>query len=115
MTNSIFTMPKPYNEPVMFAPGSSERDALSAELGRQMADQVEIPVIINGEEIKTGDVRDVVCPHDHAHVLGKVNMAGEKEIKAAVDAALSAKAGLGGHGVAGACGSLSEGRRFDFR
>ena len=63
MTNSIFIIPKPYNEPVkMYAPGSPERGALSAALGRQMADQVEIPVIINGEEIKTGDVRDVVCP-----------------------------------------------------
>ena len=55
MTNSIFTIPKPYNEPVKsYAPGSSERSALSAELGRQMATRVEIPVIVNGEEIKTG-------------------------------------------------------------
>ena len=93
MANSVFKVPKPYNEPVKsYAPGSPERGVLSAELGRQMATQVEIPVIINGEEIKTGDVRDVVCPHDHGHVLGKVHMAGEKEIKAAVDASLAAKA-----------------------
>nr|WP_321401618.1 L-glutamate gamma-semialdehyde dehydrogenase [uncultured Desulfobacter sp.] len=93
MTNSVFTIPKPYNEPVkMYAPASTERALLSLELDRQMASQVEIPVIINGEEIKTGEVRDVVCPHDHGHVLGKVHLAGEKEVKAAVDAALSAKA-----------------------
>ena len=69
MTNSIFTIPRPYNEPVKsYAPGSPERSALSAELRRQMATQVEIPVIVNGEEIKTGDVRNVVCPHDHGHL-----------------------------------------------
>ncbi|WP_321494601.1 L-glutamate gamma-semialdehyde dehydrogenase [uncultured Desulfobacter sp.] len=92
MANSIYTIPTPYNEPVKsYAPGSPERGALSAELSRQMAIQVDIPVIVNGEEIKTGDVCNVVCPHDHGHVLGKVHMAGEKEIKAAVQAALSAK------------------------
>lgn len=92
MTNSVFTLPDPYNEPIKaFAPGSPERSMLKAELDRQMADRVEVPVIINGKPVKTGDVQDIVCPHDHGHVLGSFHKAGDDEIHAAIDAALAAK------------------------
>lgn len=92
MTNSVFTLPDPYNEPIKaFAPGSPERSMLKAELDRQMADRVEVPVIINGKPVHTGDVQDIVCPHDHGHVLGSFHKAGDDEIHAAIDAALAAK------------------------
>ncbi|MCG8684188.1 MAG: aldehyde dehydrogenase family protein, partial [Desulfobacterales bacterium] len=92
MTNSIYTLPQPYNEPVKsYAPGSPEREALSAELARQMGTRVQVPVVINGQAVITEDKRDIVCPHDHGHVLGQVHMAGEDQIQDAVNAALAAK------------------------
>ncbi|MDD9303201.1 MAG: L-glutamate gamma-semialdehyde dehydrogenase [Desulfobacter sp.] len=92
MTNSVFTLPNPYNEPVKtFAPGSPERARLKAELDRQLGERVDVPVIINGECLETKDVREIVCPHDHGHILGHVHMADEGQIRAAVDAAMAAK------------------------
>lgn len=91
--NSVISLPEPYNEPVkQFAPGSPERAALKAELDRQLNTRVDVPVIINGEAVYTGNVQDMVCPHDHGHVLGQFHKAGEPEIRAAVAAALAAKA-----------------------
>lgn len=93
MSNTVPTIPTPHNEPVKtFAPGAPERAALKAELDRQLAATVEIPVIINGQPVFTGDVRSVTCPHDHGHVLATCHMASEKEIREAADAALAAKA-----------------------
>ncbi len=93
MSNHIPVIPNPYNEPIKgFAPGSPERAALKAELDRQLAEVVEIPVIIGGKPVFTGNIQEVTSPHDHGHVLAKCHMAGEKEIRAAVDAALAAKA-----------------------
>jgi 1-pyrroline-5-carboxylate dehydrogenase len=92
MMNSVFTLPAPYNEPVKtFAPGSPERRQLMAELERQMDVQVEAPVIINGRPVHTGNVQDIVCPHDHGHVLGRFHKADEDQIHAAVGAAMAAK------------------------
>jgi 1-pyrroline-5-carboxylate dehydrogenase len=92
MTNSVYTLPVPYNETVKaYAPGSPERDALKAELDRQLNDSVDVPVIINGEAVRTGNVHDIVCPHDHGKKLGSFHMAGEDEIQAAIEAAMAAK------------------------
>jgi len=93
MSNHVPIIPPPYNEPVKsFAPKSPERLALKAELDRQLAHTVEIPVIIGGKPVFTGNVQDVTCPHDHGHVLARCHMAGEQEIQAAVAASLAAKA-----------------------
>jgi 1-pyrroline-5-carboxylate dehydrogenase len=78
-------IPRPHNEPVLgYAPGSPERASLKAALDR-MADQtVEIPVIIGGEEIRTGDLHNVVSPHEHHRVLAKAHHADEKLVAKAV-------------------------------
>ena len=52
---------------------------------------VEIPLIINGKEVKTGNTKEIRAPHNHDLVLGKYHMAGEKEVNQAVEAALTAK------------------------
>ena len=51
---------------------------------------VEVPCIINGEEIFTGNVVEQVMPHDHSHVIARVHLAGEKEINDAIQASLDA-------------------------
>ena len=92
MSNGIFSVPKDYNEPIhSYLPGSAERDSLKAELDRQSAEIVDIPLVIGGREIFTDSVKDVVMPHDHRHVIARCSIAGEAELKAAIDAALEAK------------------------
>lgn len=91
MPNAIFQLDPPVNEPILsYAPGSSERESIVARLGELRADIIEIPLIIGGQEIRTGRLAECRCPHDHRHVLARYHLAGEKEIALAVDAANTA-------------------------
>ena len=91
MRNAIINFPLPQNEPVKgYLKGSPERVALEAELERQKNIVVDIPVIIGGKEIRTGDTGEVRCPHDHKHVLATYHKVGEKEIQLAIDTAMEA-------------------------
>ncbi len=91
MNNSVFRFDVPQNEPVLdYAPGSPERARLEAELARQAATEIEIPLIIGGREVRTGRTRPVVMPTDHGHVLARAHMAGPAEVKQAIEAALAA-------------------------
>jgi 1-pyrroline-5-carboxylate dehydrogenase len=91
MNNSIINFPLPANEPVKaYMPGSPERVALEKELERQSKLVVEIPIIIGGKEIRTGDMGEVSCPHDHKHVIARYHKVGKKEVEMAVDAAMKA-------------------------
>ncbi|BDU75160.1 L-glutamate gamma-semialdehyde dehydrogenase [Mesoterricola sediminis] len=93
MTNALFNLPDSHNEPaVSYAPGSPERARLKAELDRQYNQVLDIPLIIGGEEVRTGNLLTAVCPHEHGHVLAHVHQAGEAEIHLAIQAALDAKA-----------------------
>lgn len=92
MPNAYFTIAKPANDPFKsYLPGSPERAELKAELARQSAQVVKIPLIIGGKEVWTDKTIQVTIPHDHQHVIAECCMAGEKELKMAVDAALAAK------------------------
>jgi 1-pyrroline-5-carboxylate dehydrogenase len=91
MNNSVFQFDAPQNEPVFdYAPGSPEREALLAELERQASAEIELPLIIDGEEVRTGRLRPVVMPCDHGHVLARCHQAGEAEVRRAAEAALAA-------------------------
>ncbi|MBP9018331.1 MAG: L-glutamate gamma-semialdehyde dehydrogenase [Bacteroidales bacterium] len=93
MNNSINNFPLPANEPVLkYLNGSPERIALEKELERQSSTVVEIPLIINGKEVFTGNTAKVVMPHNHSHTLAVYHKAGEKEVKMAIDAAMKAHA-----------------------
>ncbi len=91
MVNSIPTPPTPINEPVLsYLKGSSERSSLEQELDRQSGEVLEIPCIINGEEVWTNNIVEQVVPHNHSHVLARVHLAGPNEIKAAIESNLEA-------------------------
>jgi 1-pyrroline-5-carboxylate dehydrogenase len=80
--------PVPENEPILdYAPGSLERDELKAKLTTMAADEIEIPLVIGGREVRTGDTVEAVMPHDHRHVLGRWHRAGAQEAEAAIRAA----------------------------
>ncbi len=92
MNNAYFKIHEPKNEPIFgYMPGSKEKAALKAELKRQSETVVKIPLIIGGEEIYTENTVKITMPHDHHHVIAECSMAGEKELKMAIDAAMAAK------------------------
>ena len=91
MNNAVLTFPTPANEPVKtYLAGSPERTALEAELERQSNIVVDIPIIIGGKEIRTGNTGEVRCPHDHKHLLATYHKVGEKEIQLAIETAMKA-------------------------
>ena len=92
MTNGIFKVPDPKNEPILsYGPGSPEKKAVKEQLNELKNKQIEIPIIIGGKEIKTSNLADCRCPHDHNHLLATYHKAGEKEVDQAVQAALTAR------------------------
>ncbi len=92
MFNGIFHIPQPANEPCLqYAPGSPERADLTAKLKEMLNNQVEVPMIIGGEQVHSGNLADIRCPHDHRHVLGKYHQADAEYAIKAVDAAEKAK------------------------
>lgn len=83
--------PLPTNEPLnSYAPGTAERAALKAELKRQSEQTLEIPLIINGKEVKTGNFGEIRAPHNHSLLLAKYHMPGPDEVKMAIDGCLAA-------------------------
>jgi len=92
MNNANFEFREPKNEPILsYAPGTPERKLLQEELERQYKKTVEIPLIIGGKEVKTGNLGKVVMPTEHGHVLATYHKVGEKEVKMAIEAAMKAK------------------------
>ncbi|MEI6748869.1 MAG: L-glutamate gamma-semialdehyde dehydrogenase [Bacteroidales bacterium] len=91
MNNAIFVYDYPANEPVKsYAPGSPERKELQAELDKQSQAEIDIPLIIGGKEVRTGDLGKVSMPHDHGHILARYHKASAKEVKMAIESALKA-------------------------
>jgi 1-pyrroline-5-carboxylate dehydrogenase len=92
MFNGIFHIPAPVNEPCLqYAPGSKERVELKAKLKEMLGQQVDVPMIIDGEEVRSGKLADIRCPHDHQHLLGRYHQADAHIVTKAVDAAERAK------------------------
>ncbi len=92
MSNAIFNIPLPPNDPISsFKPGSKEKESLKARMEELKNQQIEIPIIIGGKEIKTGKTGKCVIPHDHKKVIGVYHKAGEKEVNMAIKAALDAR------------------------
>jgi 1-pyrroline-5-carboxylate dehydrogenase len=90
--SGISNIPHPRNEPVLsYGPGTAERAALKAALGAVGSQAIEIPVVVGGREVRTGDTHDVVSPHCHRRVLARVHQADGATIAAAVKAAVEAQ------------------------
>jgi len=79
------------NEPIkLFLPGSEERISLQKEYDKLSEKKIDIPVIINGEKIKTGDLGECVMPHDHQRVLATYHKANEELVNQAIESSLNA-------------------------
>jgi 1-pyrroline-5-carboxylate dehydrogenase len=91
MSNAIFPLAAPANEPVRaYAPGSPEKKSLKKRLDAMLAEEIEIPILIGGQEVRTGNTAKAVCPHDHRHALATYHQAGAAEVAAAAAAAKAA-------------------------
>jgi len=89
--NGRLNVPVPTNEPARsYAPGTPERDSIKARLALMESEQVDIPLIIDGKEIRTGSTSNAVMPHRHSHVLATSHRGGADEIKSAIKAATDA-------------------------
>ncbi|MCK4857460.1 MAG: L-glutamate gamma-semialdehyde dehydrogenase [candidate division Zixibacteria bacterium] len=87
-----YWLAKPANEPVYsYAPGTPERLRLQAALAELEKMEIDIPLVIGGREIRTGETVKITAPHDHSLVLGHYHRGGKAEITAAIDAALTAQ------------------------
>ena len=87
-TPGIFRPPKPVNEPVKdYAPGSPEREELRRRLDQMQSERIELPLVIGGEEVETGETAEVVMPHKKSHVLADVHQGGPSEVERAIEAA----------------------------
>jgi 1-pyrroline-5-carboxylate dehydrogenase len=92
MFNGIFHVPQPVNEPIwQYAPGTPQREALARELIRQQNTPVEIPMLIDGREVYSGDRVEIRCPHDHSRLLGWYHRGTSEHAELAVKAANRAR------------------------
>jgi 1-pyrroline-5-carboxylate dehydrogenase len=92
MSQGVYRVPLPVNEPVLsYAPGSEERAALKARIAALAGQELEIPLVIGGREVRTGRLADVRAPHRHAHRLARFHQAGPAEVEAAIAAARAAR------------------------
>jgi len=89
--NRSIQIPTPYNEPILdYAPGSPERAELEATLDRLAGSKVDIPLLIGGREVRTGDTHTITAPHDHSLELGQWHAAGRVEVEQAIESAVEA-------------------------
>ncbi|MBV8257422.1 MAG: aldehyde dehydrogenase family protein, partial [Actinobacteria bacterium] len=90
-THGIFRVPEPVNEPVLgYEPGSPEREQLRRRLDELQGERFDLPLVIGGEEVRTGDTFEAVMPHRRSHVLASVHKGGAAEVERAIEAAAEA-------------------------
>ena len=92
MLKGFFNVPKAVNEPVKsYAPGSPERAKVAETYKTMWNSQVEVPLYIGSEEIKTGNTKKMSAPHDHQHIVGVYHQADKALVEKAITEALEAR------------------------
>jgi 1-pyrroline-5-carboxylate dehydrogenase len=92
MSNAIFKVPTPKNEPILnYAAGSKERKDLKDAIELARNQQIEIPMYIGGQEVFTQHRKPITPPHDHQHILGYFHEGDVSDVEQAIQAALNAK------------------------
>ena len=92
MNNAFFEVPMPINEPILnYTPGSKEKKELLDTIKEFKSKPKDIPMYINGEEIKTNNKIKITAPHNHKLILGHFNEGDESHVVKAIDSAMNAK------------------------
>jgi 1-pyrroline-5-carboxylate dehydrogenase len=90
--SAVVSPPPAYNEPVRaYLPGSAERASLQRTLDRMAGERIDLPSVIGGRDVRTGELAPSVMPHRHSHVLGDIHKGGAAEAGRAVEAAMKAR------------------------
>jgi 1-pyrroline-5-carboxylate dehydrogenase len=92
MGKGFFKVPVAINEPVKsYKPGSEEREEVLLTYNTMLSKTIDVPMYINGENVKSGNTETMHPPHDHKHVLGTYHTAQKEHIKSAISTALEAR------------------------
>ena len=92
MNNAFFEVPMPINEPILnYTPGSKEKKELLDTIKEFKSKPKDIPMCINGEEIKTNNKIKITAPHNHKLILGHFNEGDESHVVKAINSAMNAK------------------------
>ena len=92
MINARVNVPTPINEPVLlYAPGSSEKNELKLKLDEFAGQQIEIPLVIGGAEVRTGNLGQCILPHDHRHAIASFHKGNTETVNQAIAAAAEAR------------------------
>ena len=92
MARGFFNVPKAVNEPVKgYAPGSPEREEVLTTYKAMFNSNIDVPMHINGKEVRTENKKNITPPHDHKHVVGQYHTADKKHIDEAIATALAAR------------------------
>ncbi|TCV06727.1 delta-1-pyrroline-5-carboxylate dehydrogenase [Sphingobacterium alimentarium] len=92
MLKGFFNVPAPVNEPVYsYAPGSKERALLKEAIAEARSQEIDVPMYIGSEEVRTDKKVKLTPPHDHQHTLGYYSQGTKQHVTDAIDAALAAK------------------------
>ena len=92
MQKAFFQVPIPKNEPILsYAPATAERAEVKKVLADLNNQQVDIPMYIGGEEVRTDHKIPISPPHNHQHLIGHYSRGNATHVQAAIDSALAAK------------------------
>ena len=92
MGKGFFQVPTAINEPIKsYAPGTPEREAVLKQYKTYFDGNVDVPLYIGSEEIKTGNTRPMSPPHDHKHIVGQYHLAEKKHVSKAIENALESR------------------------
>lgn len=92
MPKGVYKLPNITNEPIKsYAPGSPERADLKAKIEEIKNKVVDLPMIIDGKEVRTQKLADIRPPHDHQHLLGHYHQGDASHVQMAIEAAMKAK------------------------
>ncbi|MBT8266983.1 MAG: L-glutamate gamma-semialdehyde dehydrogenase [Bacteroidia bacterium] len=92
MGKGFFNVPIAVNEPVKsYAPGSEEREAVAKAYKELFNTHTEVPLYINGKDVKTGNTKKMSPPHDHQHIVGEYHLADRTHVEKAIATALEAR------------------------
>ena len=93
MNNARVSVPTTRNEPVLnYAPGSPEKATLKTQLDIFAGETTEIPLIIGGREVRTGDIGNCILPHDHRKRVATYHRGNADTVNEAIAAADEARA-----------------------
>src|SRR5690554_7177853 len=92
MPKGVYRLTEIKNEPVLsYAPGTRERETLKKTLAELNKGGLDIPMIIDGKEVRTNNTKEIRPPHNHKHLLGVYHQGDKSNVEMAIAAALKAK------------------------